>query len=149
MCGEGRRAWLERRPLQRAVRILLECILVDPCSCTPIQTHCWDSIPGCVWHSVRSNRLNYPAGLCDIAFNMYSANFARKGAWNPISKQNRFHFRICIHTNSLSLSVNVAEYLEIIKSWKIRKNNNLKRGHYSLGLVVDFFRDSNSRAVSH
>ena len=101
--------------LQRAVRILLECILVDPCTLTPIHKHWWASIPGCVWHSVRSNRLNYPARLCDIAFNMYSANFARKGAWNPISKQNRFHFRICIHTNSLSFSVNVAEYLEIIK----------------------------------
>ena len=29
MHGEVRHAWLERRPLQRAVRILLECTLVD------------------------------------------------------------------------------------------------------------------------
>ena len=28
MCGKGGRAWQERRPLQRTVRILLECILV-------------------------------------------------------------------------------------------------------------------------
>ena len=55
--AKGVRAWLERRPLQRAVRILLECILVDPCTCTPIQKDWWASIPGCVWHSVRSNRL--------------------------------------------------------------------------------------------
>ena len=28
MLGRGGHAWQERRPLQRAVRILLECILV-------------------------------------------------------------------------------------------------------------------------
>ena len=31
MCGRGERAWQERRPLQRTVRILLECILVTTC----------------------------------------------------------------------------------------------------------------------
>ena len=29
MCGGGARAWQEIRPLQRTVRILLECILVS------------------------------------------------------------------------------------------------------------------------
>ena len=109
---------------QRAVRILLECILVDSCTCTPIYKHWWHQNQDRVSGTVCSLTIwAIPARLCDIAIKMWQVSFAVHNKQKQIlqGKGHETHFQSKIvfifeFAHSLSLGVNIAEYLETIKS---------------------------------